>query len=115
MEEEKLDTFNVPYYIASKEEVQDIVRQEGSFMVERIEALALDVGGRSPEEEDPWTRGKRVAKHVRSFTGSIVQHHLGEEVMDKLYGEKLAELIGEDLSKERSQGISIVTALRKHA
>ncbi|OWM87438.1 hypothetical protein CDL15_Pgr022549 [Punica granatum] len=113
VEEEKLDTLNVPYYTASQEEVQHIVQQEASFTVEHVETFALDVGGISSEKEDPWTRGRKQAKHTRSFTGSVVQHHLGEEVMDKLYGEKLAHLIGKDLSKGERQGISIVLMLRK--
>ncbi|PKI46644.1 hypothetical protein CRG98_032986 [Punica granatum] len=113
MEEEKPDDLNLPYYRASQEEVQQIVQQEGSFMVEHIETLVLDVGGPSSGEEDPCIRAKKLAKSVRSFTGSILQHHLREEVMDKLYGEKFAYLIGENMSKEPIKGISIILVLRK--
>lgn len=104
---------NVPYYIASPEEVQGIVETEGSFTVESMETLAVDAGGGSAGE-DAWERGKKLANHTRSFTGSIVSHHFGEEVMDRLYGEKLAKLFGDDLStREQMKGISIVAMLTK--
>ncbi|PKI46645.1 hypothetical protein CRG98_032987 [Punica granatum] len=115
VEEKKLDTLNVPYYTASLEEVQQIVKQEGSFTVEHIETLVLDIGGPLSGEEDPWISGMKHAKNVRSFTGSIIQHHLGEEVMDKLYSEKLAYLIGEDLSKQPIKGINLILILRRHS
>lgn len=77
-EEEKLDTLNVPYDAASKEEVQQqIVQSEGSFMVEHIETIALGVSGISPAEADPWTRGKKLAKNGRPFMGSVNQHQPG--------------------------------------
>ncbi|KAK6933041.1 SAM dependent carboxyl methyltransferase [Dillenia turbinata] len=41
-EEEKLDSFNMPYSKASKEEVIDIVEREGSFTIEHIETFAID-------------------------------------------------------------------------
>ncbi|OWM87436.1 probable caffeine synthase 2 isoform X2 [Punica granatum] len=115
VEEEKLDTLNMPYYTASQEELQQIVQQEGSFTMEHIETFALDIGGPSSGGEDPWISGKKHAKNVRSYTESILQHYLGEEVMDKLYDEKLAYLIGEYLVKEQIKGTNLVVILRKHS
>lgn len=78
-------------HIASQEEAQQVVRREGSFTEEHIETLVLEARGESAAEEDAWTRGKKRAKNIRSFTGSIIQHHLGEGVIDRLYNEKLAK------------------------
>ncbi|XP_030540395.1 7-methylxanthine methyltransferase 1-like [Rhodamnia argentea] len=111
VEEEKLDTLNVPYYTASSEEVRGIVDEEGSFRIEHIEIMKID---RASPGEDPHSRGRKAASHARSFTGSIISHHLGEGIMDKLYGEKLPILIGDDLAKERRMGVSIVVVLKKH-
>ncbi|PKI62502.1 hypothetical protein CRG98_017126 [Punica granatum] len=119
VEEEKLDTLNVPYYIAAPEEVQLIVEQEGSFALEHLETITVERGSplvEDEEKEDPWTRGRKLAKNIRIFTDSIIQHHFGfgEEIMNKLYDEKLALLIGKDMSKGPSKGTSIVLELRKN-
>ncbi|XP_010031255.2 probable caffeine synthase 2 [Eucalyptus grandis] len=113
VEEGKLDTLNMPHYTASSEEVQGIIDEEGSFEIEHMEIIEVDVGGTTPDE-DPHSRGRKMAKDARSFTGSIISHHLGKEIMDKLYYEKLPIIIGDDLAKERRMGISIIVVLKKH-
>ena len=42
--EEKLDSFNVPYYIASQEELQELVDKEGSFTTEFMDTIAIEIG-----------------------------------------------------------------------
>ncbi|XP_030444512.2 probable caffeine synthase 4 [Syzygium oleosum] len=113
VEEEKLDTLNVPYYTASLEEIRGIVNEEGSFQIEHMEIIEIDVGGTSLDK-DPHSKGRKLAKRARSFTGSIISHHLGEEIMDKLYGEKLPIFIGDDLAKGRKKGVSIIAVPKKH-
>ncbi|KAK9283742.1 hypothetical protein L1049_011992 [Liquidambar formosana] len=109
VDEEKLDSFNIPYYIPSQEEIQDIVEREGSFATEKMEMLELAVG--AEEEKDMWARGEKIAKRIRSFTESIIAHQFGEEIMDKLYGE-LTRIVVDDLAKESRKGIAIVVVLR---
>jgi len=99
--------------MASLEEVRGIVDEEGSFQIKHMEMIKVNVGGPTPNK-DPHSRGRKMAKHARSFTGSISSHHLGEETMDKLYGEKLPVIIGDDLAKERRKGISIIVVLKKY-
>ncbi|KAL3718019.1 hypothetical protein ACJRO7_003195 [Eucalyptus globulus] len=111
IEEEKLDTLNMPYHTASLEEVRDIVNEEGSFKIEHLEIIKID---RMSLDEDPQSSGRKIATLARSWTGSIISHHLGEGIMDKLYGEKLPVIIGDDLAKERRKGISIIVVLKKH-
>ncbi|KAF8006286.1 hypothetical protein BT93_K0548 [Corymbia citriodora subsp. variegata] len=110
VEEEKLDTLNVPYYTASSEEVRDITNEEGSFKIKHLEIMEID---RTLPDEDPHSKGRQLAISIRSFTGSIISHHLGEEIMDKLYGEKLPIIIGDDFAKHRRKGVSIIVVLKK--
>ncbi|XP_043721235.1 3,7-dimethylxanthine N-methyltransferase CkTbS-like [Telopea speciosissima] len=44
IEEEKLDSFNVPYYTASCEEIQEVIDKEGSFDTKQLVTFALDIG-----------------------------------------------------------------------
>ncbi|KAI6670118.1 hypothetical protein NL676_005003 [Syzygium grande] len=113
--EEKLDALNVPYYTAFSEEFQGIVDEEGSFRIKHMETIEVEAGGTTPDK-DLHSRGRKMARHARSYTGSVISHHLGEEIMDKLYGEKLPIILGDDLANEsRGMGVSIIVVLKKHA
>jgi len=79
IEEEKLDSFNVPFYGPSVEELQSIVQTESSFEIENVRVLSgfplhplLEV--REGEEE---MFGRIVAKHYRALFENIVGAHLG--------------------------------------
>ncbi|XP_012853182.1 PREDICTED: caffeine synthase 1-like, partial [Erythranthe guttata] len=86
IEEEKLESFDVHYYRASKEEIEDVVKEEGSFKLEYLEMF---------EKEMNLTSNVPVlAKAVRAVQEPMVSHHFGEAVMDSLYDEygRLLEL-----------------------
>ncbi|GAB2288414.1 hypothetical protein Dimus_022747 [Dionaea muscipula] len=95
IEQEKLDSFNVPYYIASAEEVQAIVKEEGSFAVQYIETMAQEILDRN---EDLRTRAEKRYKNIRAFTEPLLSHHFGDKIMDPLY-DKVHTLVFDDLSK----------------
>ncbi|KAL7152909.1 hypothetical protein ABFS83_04G129700 [Erythranthe nasuta] len=86
IEEEKLESFDVHYYRASKEEIEDVVKEEGSFKLEYLEMF---------EKEMKLTSNITVlAKAVRAVQEPMVSHHFGDAVMDSLYDEygRLLEL-----------------------
>ncbi|OMO76194.1 SAM dependent carboxyl methyltransferase [Corchorus olitorius] len=108
IDEEKLDSFNVPYYIASRDEVEDLVKKEGSFTTEFMDIIVintLDITRSTPEFR---------AKNLRAFTEPIISYQFGEEIMDKLY-DKVKEIIVEDskLGKESTMGVSTIPVLKK--
>ncbi|KAK9283831.1 hypothetical protein L1049_012085 [Liquidambar formosana] len=102
VDEEKLDSFNVPYYTPSREEVEDIVQREGSFAIEEMEILELADG--DEQEKDMWAKGEKIANNIRSFTESIIVHHFGEEILENLFG-KLTRIVVDDLAKASTQAI----------
>ncbi|XP_031253752.1 probable caffeine synthase 2 [Pistacia vera] len=107
--EEKLDSFNVPYYIPSEKEVKNIVDREGSFELEVLETFPIEMGDKSV-----WSSDEKFIKNLRSFTESMVSHHFGEEILDKLY-DKFAQIVLQDLATrtEPSEVISFVVVLRR--
>ncbi|XP_059666387.1 probable caffeine synthase 4 isoform X1 [Cornus florida] len=107
---EKLDSFNVPYYTPSVEEVQDIVEKEGSFAIECLEMFALEFVDK--EEKDAWTKGEKLAKNIRSFTESLFSYHFGEEILEKLF-QKFTHIVVEDLAKESMNTTSIIVVLSR--
>ncbi|XP_068669005.1 probable methyltransferase ICS2 [Aristolochia californica] len=106
---EKLDSFNMPYYTPSSEEVVDEIHKEGSFAIECIEIFSLDT--RSEGEDDNVGIGEKIANKVRSFSEPVIANHFGEELMDNLY-LKLAHIL-EDSASEINMVTSIFIALRR--
>lgn len=37
-----MDTFNLPYYAATEEEVQELIEEEGSFTLRKLESFKSD-------------------------------------------------------------------------
>ncbi|XVF83908.1 hypothetical protein PTKIN_Ptkin16aG0531900 [Pterospermum kingtungense] len=105
---EKLDSFNVPYYISSQKEVEELVDKEGSFTIEFMNTIVVELEG-------TWARPEYRATNLRAFTEPMISSQFGEEVMDKLY-DKVRDILVED-SKQGDlltrTGVSIVIELKK--
>eukprot|EP00253_Pinus_taeda_P027788 PITA_27788 len=89
IEEEKLDSFNIPYYGPSVGEVKIIVEMENSFEIDSLITLSgfplhplTEV--REGEEE---MFGRIVGKHYRAFFENIVGAHFGwnEYLIDEFF------------------------------
>lgn len=75
--EEKVDSFNVPIYYMSLEELEAAVERNGCFSVERIENLPFPQGSGSV--------GKLFISHVRAVIEGLIKQHFGHEILDKLF------------------------------
>ncbi|KAI3450979.1 hypothetical protein Pfo_007644 [Paulownia fortunei] len=107
VEEEKLDSYDVHFYAPSKEELEDEVRKEGSFKMELIEKFEMDKDGGNCS-----SYGMAVAKTVRSIQESMIAHHFGEAILDKLF-HQYGRLVDQEMAKEDIRSISIVVVLTK--
>ncbi|CAL5363782.1 unnamed protein product [Camellia sinensis] len=110
IDEDKLDTFNIPTYFASLEEVKDIVERDGSFTIDHIEGFDLD--SLEMQENDKWVRGEKFTKVVRAFTEPIISNQFGHEIMDKLY-DKFTHIVVSDLEAKLPKTTSIILVLSK--
>ena len=110
IDEDKLDTFNIPSYFASLEEVKDIVERDGSFTIDHLEGFELD--SLEMQENDKWVRGEKFATVARAFTEPIISNQFGHEIMDKLY-EKFTHIVVSDLEAKIPKITSIILVLSK--
>lgn len=112
MEEEKVDTFNAPYYAPSAEELNLQIQKQGSFIMDRHEAFEINWDGDADQEHDQTvaSSGKRVAKTIRAVVESMIEAHFGKEIMDDLF-RRYAELVSSHLSKSRTKYINLVISL----
>ena len=118
IEEEKLDSFNIPYYGPSVEELKIVVETENSFEIDSVRTLSgfplhplLEV--REGEEE---MFGRIVGKHYRALFENIVGVHLGwnEYLIDEFFSrieKRAAAKYGEYLPN--ALGLVIVFLLHK--
>nr|CAB3486085.1 unnamed protein product [Digitaria exilis] len=89
MEQEKMDSFNVPLYAPTLEEVREAVDDAGgAFRINRLEMVmgsppvVVDAGA---DDDDPAAVGRTVANNVRSFVGALVDAHVGKAMADELF------------------------------
>ncbi|OMO75217.1 SAM dependent carboxyl methyltransferase [Corchorus olitorius] len=118
IEEEKLDSFNAPYYAPSAEEIKVEIQKEGSFVIDRLEAFEIDWDGGAVSDvhtaQGKLMIGQRVAKTIRAVVESMLESHfaIGPDLMDDLFC-RYADIVGNHLSKTRTKYIDFVISLIK--
>ncbi|KAK4860253.1 hypothetical protein QYF36_020029 [Acer negundo] len=113
VEEEKVDSFNVPYYAPCPEELKLEIQKQGSFVVDRLEAFEIDWDGGFEDMDCPFgaaSRGQRVAKTIRAVVESMVEYHFGKNIMDDLF-QRYADLVEDHLSKKGTKYINLVLSI----
>ena len=92
IEEAKMDGFDLPFYDATAEEVREIIKEEGSFSVEKFESTKTRWDGSSPDDDegcesfkDDYERGESVTKCLRAAYEPFLKAHFGEEIMDEIF------------------------------
>ncbi|KAK4262143.1 hypothetical protein QN277_027734 [Acacia crassicarpa] len=108
VEEEKVDSYEVPFYAASREEIEDGVKRERSFQVERLVVSISET-----DAEGGISRGKRVAMAVRAVQESIITNHFGDTIqLDSLF-DTYASLLDQQFAMQEIQPLTFVLVLRK--
>ena len=107
IEEEKLDSFDLPMFGPSLEEERSEVAREGSFQIELLEFLkssemfskeemAAISGSTSGKEAE--AHKKTFAKAMRTTMENLLKYHFGEEVMEALF-ERYRETMAKKVIK----------------
>ncbi|KAG5613356.1 hypothetical protein H5410_024637 [Solanum commersonii] len=116
VEEEKIDSFNAPYYAPCPEEVKIAVENEGSFMIDRIETFEIEwdasVSSNSSDEKILLSTGQQVAKTIRAVVESMVENHFGNEIMDDLFSV-YGDLVDDYIYKKRAVYVNLVVSLKR--
>ncbi|PRQ27081.1 putative jasmonate O-methyltransferase [Rosa chinensis] len=123
VEEEKVDSFNAPYYAPCAEELKSVLQKDESFIMDRLEAFEIDWDGGGDVVDDQANivngfehdqmvaiSGKRVAKTIRAVVESMIEAHFGIEIMDDLF-QRYTELVTNHLSNRRTKYINLVISL----
>ncbi|CAN6479077.1 unnamed protein product [Victoria cruziana] len=96
---EKRDSFNVPVYAPNVEDFQEVVEENGCFVVNKLEVFK----GGSPLvvscPDDAAEIGRALANSCRSVCGVLVEAHIGEPLSHELFArlERRATLHAKEL------------------
>ncbi|MCL7038456.1 hypothetical protein MKW94_019587 [Papaver nudicaule] len=115
--EEKLNSFNIPTYLPSPEEVKSIIQSEGSFTINQLETFHVNWDGSDPKEDKKSMTNMLKSSHsiasiFRAVSEPLLANHFGTEIMDALYG-RLRERIAEYATKEKTEITNLVINMTK--
>ncbi|VVA94450.1 unnamed protein product [Arabis nemorensis] len=110
--EEQVDTFNIPIYSASPEEVRILVETNGSFTVESMELM----------DPTAWLKREMTMEDVRQWMlcieatmGSLFNNHFGEHLLDDIFDRLTAKLVGltEKIESSYREKVMLFFALKR--
>ncbi|XP_038688838.1 S-adenosyl-L-methionine:benzoic acid/salicylic acid carboxyl methyltransferase 3-like [Tripterygium wilfordii] len=113
IEEEKLDTYNAPYYAPYIEDVRAEVENEGSFTLDKLEITAIPWDVFTGEKKyNRLTTARVTAKTMKAIHDSMITNHFGDGILDPLF-ERFIEIMAAD-TKEVEHIILAVSLIRKY-
>ncbi|RCV21058.1 hypothetical protein SETIT_4G107000v2 [Setaria italica] len=106
VEEDKLNSFNLPIFGASIDEVKAAIKQTGLFDINEIKLFESNWDPYDDSEDDNVQdniqSGVNVAKCIRAVMETLFVSHFGESILDALfkeYASKVAEYLERDKAK----------------
>ncbi|XP_058097296.1 S-adenosyl-L-methionine:benzoic acid/salicylic acid carboxyl methyltransferase 3-like isoform X1 [Magnolia sinica] len=117
IKEAEVDSFNLPYYTPSVQELMTLIETDGSFHLDGHEVIELnwdpnDDDNNEDSAFDKLTRGRNVAKIIRAVTESLLANHFGEAIVDNLF-KKYGENVANHLTKEKTKHVNLVLSMTK--
>ncbi|XP_077223867.1 putative jasmonic acid carboxyl methyltransferase 1 [Tasmannia lanceolata] len=117
IEQEQVDSFNVPYYAPSIHELEAIVETEGSFRLDRLEIIETDNSNGSEDNEETFLSGKftsgpKIAKCIRAISESMFADQFGATITNDLF-QIYEQHVAEYLSKEKDIHTSLVLSMTR--
>ena len=84
--EDRVDSFNLPFYAASPDEMAELVEQNGYFSIERMELTNPVPSLEGPIDIRAWIM------HLRAATEGVFIKHFGREAIDEIFKRLIKKL-----------------------
>nr|UMB49593.1 salicylic acid methyltransferase [Geranium robertianum] len=116
IEGEKLDSFNVPCYNATEEEVRKLIEEQGSFTLQSLETVTMEWDAYIKQAYgDDVTKAAReeiLTATVRAALEPILAAQFGESVMDELF-RRFQGLVIDHMEAHNCHFVNLVMCLTK--
>jgi jasmonate O-methyltransferase len=116
VEKEKLDSFNLPYYAPSVNEVKALINKNGLFEVEHIKLFESNWDPQDDTEGDVVldcaSSGANVGRCVRAVLEQLIVDHFGEDIIEELF-VVYASIVAKHLEKAKAKYPVITVSLKK--
>lgn len=111
------NSFNIPMYFPSKDELKAIIVMDGSFNLDSLESFELNWDVRKEIDDrqlgvNKDSSGMFLAKTIRASTEPLLVSHFGNSFIDNIF-ESYARHADEHLSREKPKFFNIVISLIK--
>lgn len=116
VDDKKLDSFNLPYYAPSVNEVNALINKNGLFEVDHIKLFESNWDPQDDSEGDVVldcaSSGKNVAKCIRAVLEPLIIDHFGKDIIDELF-VVYASIVAKHLKKAKAKYPIIMLYLKK--
>nr|QNU12860.1 salicylic acid methyl transferase [Betula lenta] len=117
IEEEKMDSFNIPNYTPSPSEVESEAVKEGSFSVVRLEVSEVDWNAYDDDSGVSSSNafsdgGYNVTKCMRAVAEPLLVAHFGDAIIDEVF-RRYRKILSDRLSKEKNRFTNVTISLTK--
>ncbi|TKY63369.1 Theobromine synthase 2 [Spatholobus suberectus] len=117
VEEAKLDSFNLPTYGPTIEEVRQVIEAEGSFTLQMLKAFKMGWDANLQEEVvdsvlDSKMKGEFIAKYIRSVFEPILIIGFGKDIMEELFS-RFAKKVSQLIELDTLEYTNLVMSMRK--
>ncbi|XP_028787526.1 theobromine synthase 2-like [Neltuma alba] len=113
VEEAKLDKFDIPYYGPTEKEVREMVEEEGSFSVERVEYSKLGWDAEMNESTTTPMKAKFVGQYMRAVTEPLLKKQFGDEIMEELF-QRFTNQVGQLMQVKELVYNNLIVSLTKN-
>lgn len=114
VEEVKLNSFNLPYYEPHMDELEEVIRAEGSFEIIQCEAVSGYAATDSDDKEHAdLINPDNVLNAIRAVVEPMLADHFGQEIMDILF-EKFRGRFQQYAGHEADEIVFIIASLARN-
>ncbi|KAK1422145.1 hypothetical protein QVD17_25060 [Tagetes erecta] len=115
IDEEKLDSFNIPQYTPSHNEINNEVKKDGSFIVDHLEVSEVKwdaCTGYNHNLSEKDTQGYNMGKCMRAVAEPLVLNHFGESVVEEVF-TRYTNVIKNRMSIEDTKLVNVTVSMTR--
>ncbi|KAJ0243924.1 S-adenosyl-L-methionine-dependent methyltransferases superfamily protein [Hirschfeldia incana] len=113
----KVNSFKLPFYDPTEEEVKEIIRNEGSFQINDLETHAFDLGhskGESSLQSSRAKQGEKEANCVRAALETMLVAYFGDAInIDTLFAKYAHHVSQHAICMNKTSVTLVISLVRK--